>query len=71
MSEYKSIDGFDNIPQSAASYPMLTTIAQPIEQLGQTSILRLLERIRHSDMDPTKIVLEPELVIRESCTTVR
>lgn len=66
-----SVIGFDNIPQSAASYPTLTTIAQPIEQLGQTSILRLLERIRHSDMDPTKIVLEPELVIRESCTTVR
>lgn len=71
VPEDVSVIGFDNIPQSAASYPTLTTIAQPIEQLGQTSILRLLERIRKRETDPARIVLEPELIIRESCKTVR
>ncbi len=62
-----SVIGFDNIPQAAAAYPTLTTIAQPIERLGQACILRLLERIKGSDAPPTRIILNPVLIERESC----
>jgi len=64
-----SVIGFDNISQSAAFYPPLTTIAQPIEDLGHHSIALLLARIGGEDHPPQRIILQPHLVIRESCTT--
>ena len=62
-----SVIGFDNIVQSAALSPALTTIAQPIKEIGQTSFALLHERIKNRDTPPTRNLLPTTLVERESC----
>ncbi|MBW4438472.1 MAG: LacI family transcriptional regulator [Pleurocapsa minor GSE-CHR-MK-17-07R] len=62
-----SVIGFDNIPQSAAFFPALTTIAQPVEALARESLRLLIERINGSAAAPTRLNLETQLIERESC----
>ncbi|NWF69750.1 MAG: LacI family DNA-binding transcriptional regulator [Chloroflexi bacterium] len=62
-----SVIGFDNVPQSAAMFPALTTIAQPTEQLARTSISLLLKRINGSGDPAARILLPTHLIERESC----
>jgi LacI family transcriptional regulator len=61
-----SVIGFDNIPYGAAVYPALTTIAQPITEMGQTGLRLLLERIRQPHAPPRREVLSTWLLERES-----
>lgn len=62
-----SVVGFDNIPQSAAFFPALTTIAQPVEALARESVRLLIERVNGSAAPPMKVVLQTRLIERESC----
>jgi DNA-binding LacI/PurR family transcriptional regulator len=61
-----SIIGFDDIPQSAAMVPALTTVAQPVVELGQVSVRLLLNRIRAPHEPPSRISLPTRLIERES-----
>jgi LacI family transcriptional regulator len=67
-----SIVGFDDIQFVTAVSPSLTTIAQPIRELAQTAISLLMEKIQKESGMPKgkRIVLEPTLVIRESCRRI-
>ncbi len=47
--------------------PALTTIAQPIAEIGQECIALLLERIQQPEKQPTQITLPVELIERSSC----
>ncbi|MEF3274745.1 MAG: LacI family transcriptional regulator [Chloroflexus sp.] len=61
--------GFDDIPLATAMTPPLTTVRQPIGELGQTAARLLLDRI-HSDsfqLAVQRVVLPTELIIRDSC----
>ena len=62
-----SVIGFDNILQAAAMAPALTTIAQPVVELGQVSVRLLLDQIGQRTEQPSCIVLPTTLVERESC----
>ena len=62
-----SVVGFDNIPQAATGIPALTTIAQPIAEMGRTSVRLLLARIAQPDAPYQRITLPTELIERESC----
>jgi len=62
-----SLIGFDNIPLSEAVIPSLTTIAQPIKEIGQLSVALLLERIKNSSNQPKTTLLSTVLVERQSC----
>ncbi len=62
-----SLIGFDNIPLSEAVIPTLTTIAQPIKEMGQLSVAMLLERIKNSTNPPKTSLLSTVLVERQSC----
>ena len=64
-----SIVGFDDIPIARAMDPPLTTIAQPIGELGRCSVERLLARLAEPDAPYTRVVLTTRLIERES--TVR
>ncbi len=60
-----SIIGFDGLPQGALFYPALTTISQPMREMGRVACRRLFEAIE----DPgriEKIEFQMELVVRES-----
>jgi LacI family transcriptional regulator len=62
-----AVVGFDGIPLTNHTSPALTTVAQPITQLGATAIELLLKRM--ADDQPSEarhVVAEPELVIRGS-----
>ena len=61
-----SVVGFDDI-QSAAFYnPSITTIRQPLYQMGTTAARILLQRVRGQVEAPKMLPILPELVIRES-----
>ena len=61
-----SVVGFDNISFAAAMYPSVTTIAQPITDLGRKGVDMLIERIHHPDTQHKRVVLPTSLVTRES-----
>jgi LacI family transcriptional regulator len=67
VPEDVSVIGFDNILESAAMFPSITTIAQPIEELSGKSISLLLERINRCDRPPARVILPCSLIERESC----
>ncbi len=62
-----SIVGFDDIPQAAHVHPPLTTVRQPLEEMGQRAARLLLHYIAHPDAEVEQIELPTELIIRESC----
>jgi LacI family transcriptional regulator len=61
-----SVIGFDDIPQSAAIFPALTTIAQPIAEMGSIGVRLLLDRIARRDAPHQRVRLSTRLVVRES-----
>ena len=62
-----SIIGFDDIPQASLVYPKLTTVRQPLAQMGQVAVKMLLERIENQSRPPQRVALATQLVIRDSC----
>ncbi len=62
-----SIIGFDDVPQASLVYPKLTTVRQPLEQMGQVAVKILLERIEDRSRPPQRVTLATQLVIRDSC----
>ena len=61
-----SIIGFDDIPQAAQVHPPLTTIRQPLEEMGRRAAQMLLQIIANPERPAEKIELPTELVVRES-----
>jgi DNA-binding LacI/PurR family transcriptional regulator len=65
------IVGFDGLPETAYFSPPLTTVYQDQHQLGCTvveEIVHSIEKARRGETSnrPSTIILEPELVVRES-----
>ncbi len=60
-----SVVGFDDTLASVLS-PMLTTVAQPMVELGRTAFQFALAAIEDSSIAPQTITLAPHLVIRDS-----
>lgn len=62
-----SVIGFDNIASAAFFSPSLTTVHQPLREMGCSAAELLLECLRHPEATPPSRVLhEPTLVVRES-----
>jgi LacI family transcriptional regulator len=62
-----SVVGFDDILSASYFTPSLTTVRQPLSEMGRRGAQILLERIGdRKKAFPSDIVVEPELVIRES-----
>jgi LacI family transcriptional regulator len=62
-----SVVGFDDIISAAYQKPSLTTVRQPLRQMGSEGAQILLDLISHPKKDqPTEIVMQPELIVRES-----
>jgi len=67
VPEDVSVVGFDDIQSAAYSTPSLTTVRQPLLQMGKRGAQVLLERIANRDKEyPSEIVMAPEFVVRES-----
>ncbi|KAA6458673.1 LacI family transcriptional regulator [Acidobacteria bacterium AB60] len=66
VPEDVSVVGFDDIQGAAFHNPSLTTIRQPLQQMGAVAARILLQRIRGQATFPDVVPIHPELVIRES-----
>src|SRR6202167_6303148 len=67
-----SVVGFDDIKEAAFQTPSLTTIRQPLHQMGALAVQTLLEQLRPSGArECSQIAVEPELIIRESTGPLR
>jgi LacI family transcriptional regulator, repressor for deo operon, udp, cdd, tsx, nupC, and nupG len=64
-----SIIGFDDIEEAAELFPPLTTIKQPVEEIAQQALalLRTLMENPEGNARQSRLIIEPELVIRHSC----
>jgi LacI family transcriptional regulator len=61
-----SILGFDDIPQAALVRPALTTVRQPLEQMGRLATQMLLDRLKNPEKKVDRIELPTELIVRGS-----
>lgn len=63
-----SVVGFDDIPGSATIRPSLTTVRQPLVEMGRTAAITLLRLIREgiSDLPQRSILVSPSFVRRQS-----
>ncbi|MBZ0301646.1 MAG: LacI family transcriptional regulator [Anaerolineae bacterium] len=71
IPEDLSIIGFDDIPQAAIAYPKLTTIRQPLAQMGRVAAQMLVEHIENPDRPARRVTLATQVVIRDSCQPPR
>lgn len=77
VPEDVSIVGFDDIPFAALANPPLTTVGQPIRQLGEHAADLLLEVIEHGVASapsvnlPPSVLMPNELMIRRSTAAPR
>lgn len=62
-----AVTGFDDIPVARLLHPPLTTVRQPIRQLGATAFDVLHKLINGNTRPGLEVVLPTKLVIRESC----
>lgn len=67
VGEDIAVAGFDDIPMSEASHPPLTTVHQPIYEIGQMLTEMLIKIIRNQPLESQQILLRPQLIIRQSC----
>lgn len=72
-----SVVGFDDVPSAAFQNPALTTIRQPLENMGMIAVQHLLQSIKERSANVASkagaaketsevIVVEPQLIVRSS-----
>ncbi|MFE2931600.1 LacI family DNA-binding transcriptional regulator [Streptomyces sp. NPDC059278] len=62
-----AVTGFDGIPLSRIVRPPLTTVRQPIRQLGERAVELLVQRLGNSGSEPVSLMLPVSLIRRASC----
>ncbi len=65
-----SLVGFDDPPAVAFLDPPLTTVRQPVEEIGKRAVRKLCEALQKEQMPEGTEILTPELVVRGSCAVV-
>jgi DNA-binding LacI/PurR family transcriptional regulator len=61
------IVGIDDVSYAALLPVPLTTVRQPCREIGEAALHLLLERIAHPQMPAREVLLDCELVVRQSC----
>ena len=62
-----AVVGFGDTPSAVLLRPALTVIAQPAREMGAIGARLLLERLQDPDRPRRSIVLDTQLIVRESC----
>ncbi|PJF42253.1 MAG: LacI family transcriptional regulator [Candidatus Thermofonsia Clade 1 bacterium] len=65
-----SIVGFDDIPQASLVYPKLTTVRQPLDEMGRIAVRLLLEQIEEPSLPARRVTLPTQLIVRDSCQRI-
>jgi DNA-binding LacI/PurR family transcriptional regulator len=62
-----SVIGFDDVPLASIVTPTLTTIRQPLIEMGRMATTMLLRLIAKEPLDSLRVELATSLIVRESC----
>lgn len=65
-----ALAGFDGLRTSLFTSPPITTVSQPLIEIGRQSILTLLKRIENNQIPPIQTILPVQLNIRQSTTDI-
>lgn len=63
--------GIDDVEYASLLPVPLTTLRQPTRQIGEAALGAMLERVARKDLPARDILLDCELVVRESCGAAR
>ncbi|MEV6304345.1 LacI family DNA-binding transcriptional regulator [Actinoplanes sp. NPDC051861] len=66
IPEDLSVAGFDDIDVSRAMQPMLTTVRQPLAEMGRMAVSLLRRLLERHELDALHVELATELVVRGS-----
>ncbi|MFF1284068.1 LacI family DNA-binding transcriptional regulator [Streptomyces sp. NPDC058299] len=66
VPEDVAVIGFDDSGIAPACHPPLTTIRQPVERMAAHMARLLDEHVRGERAEPTSVIFDPELVVRDS-----
>jgi LacI family transcriptional regulator len=66
VPEEISVVGFDDVQAATIVHPALTTIHQPLTQMGMMAASEILARIENPRLEPRQILIEPGLIVRQS-----
>lgn len=66
-----SVVGFDDVTFASFVTPRLTTIRQHVYEMGRLAAKMVLDALEKGDSGPNHLVLEHELVVRESTAQIR
>ena len=61
-----SVVGFDDLPEMRWSAPPLTTVRQPLAEMGKVAARTVLRQARGEEIDSPRVELATELVVRAS-----
>ena len=71
VGEDISITGFDDILLAEYVHPLLTTVHIPAYEMGVTLFQLLMKRVKGKLSDNMQVVIQPELVVRQSTGSVK
>jgi len=66
VPEDLSVTGFDDIDLAQATTPPLTTVRQPLREMGRMAVSLLNRLLDHHELDALHIELATELIVRDS-----
>jgi LacI family transcriptional regulator len=61
------VTGFDGIDAGRFSRPRLTTVRQPMGELGRVAVRTVVQRLTDPGAPPQRVTLPVEVLLRESC----
>jgi LacI family transcriptional regulator len=71
IPEDVSVLGFDDVPVSSLVTPTLTTVRQPLFEMGRVATTMLLRLIAGEPLDSRRVELTTNLITRKSCAPPR
>ena len=66
-----AVAGCDDIPEASRAYVQLTTTRIQKSVIGETAANLLIKRVSDPDLPLQRVILAPELIIRNSCGSVK
>jgi len=64
-----SIVGYDDTPPASYCYPPLTTVRQPMQEVGRLATKLLIQMIADPSIERKEILLKPRLIQRATCSS--
>ena len=61
-----AVMGFDNVNLSSMTVPTISTVSQPMYQLGWQSCNLLMDQLNHIPIITRRVILSTDIIVRQS-----